>query len=64
MPKYGVPAEKIYLQVYPRFGNLVSASIPVGLCLAESEGELHRGDAIAFIPASAGIVTSVVQLTY
>jgi 3-oxoacyl-[acyl-carrier-protein] synthase III len=62
--KCGVPLEKVYLEVYPRFGNIVSASVPVGLSLAERTGALKRGDDIALIPASAGITTSVVQFTY
>ena len=60
----GIPAEKIYLKVYPQFGNLVSASIPVGLSLAKAEGKIKSGDPIALIPASAGVVGSVVQLTF
>ena len=64
MPKYGVPADKLYLEVYPAFGNLVSASIPVGLSQAATQGKIHRGDRIALIPGSAGIVASVVQLTF
>jgi 3-oxoacyl-[acyl-carrier-protein] synthase III len=64
MPTYGVPIEKVYLKVYPEFGNVVSASIPVGLCLAEEEGVLKRGDPIALVPVSAGLVASVVQLIY
>ncbi|MGL5940012.1 MAG: 3-oxoacyl-[acyl-carrier-protein] synthase III C-terminal domain-containing protein [Waterburya sp.] len=60
----GIPSQNIYLKVYPQFGNLVSASIPVGLSLAKAEGQLKRGNPIALIPASAGIVTSVVQLTF
>ncbi|MBV9389435.1 MAG: hypothetical protein JOZ78_23685 [Chroococcidiopsidaceae cyanobacterium CP_BM_ER_R8_30] len=64
MPKYGIPAQKVYLKVYPQFGNLVSASIPVGLSLAQAEGKLKRGDPIALIPVSAGIVASLVQLTF
>ena len=60
----GIPADKMYLQVYPQFGNLVSASIPVGLSLAKAEGKINSGDPIALIPASAGIVASVVQLTF
>lgn len=62
--QFGLPPEKIYLKVYPQFGNLVSASLPVGLCLAQTEGKLKRGDAIALIPASAGLVAAVVQLTF
>jgi len=64
LPKYGVPAERIYLEVFPRFGNLVSASIPVGLCLAQKQGVLERGDQIAFVPVSAGMVASVVQTVF
>jgi 3-oxoacyl-[acyl-carrier-protein] synthase III len=64
MPKYGIPAKKVYLRVYPQFGNLVSASIPVGLCLAQAEGVLKSGDPIALVPVSAGLVASVVELTF
>ena len=63
-PKWGVPKEKLFLRVFPEFGNLVSASIPVGLALAQKEGVLGRGDPIAFIPASAGMVASVVQCAF
>ena len=61
---YGVPLGRTFLEVYPRFGNLVSASVPTGLRLAQDEGLLQRGDPIALIPASAGMVASVVQLTF
>jgi acyl-CoA:acyl-CoA alkyltransferase len=64
LPKRGVPVEKIYLEVYPRFGNVVSASVPLGIRLAEAEGKLKRGDPICLVPVSAGLVASVVQLTY
>ncbi len=64
MPKFGVPVEKLYLKVYPQFGNLVSASIPVGLSLAQAEGNLKRNDPIALVPVSAGIVASLVQLKF
>jgi 3-oxoacyl-[acyl-carrier-protein] synthase III len=65
LPKHtNVSPVKIFLEVYPQFGNLVSASIPVGLSLAQTEGKLKRGDPIALIPASAGLVASVVQLIF
>jgi len=60
----GNPPEALFTSVYPRFGNVVSASIPVGLCLAQEEGRLREGDSIAMIPASAGIVAAVVQFTF
>nr|WP_321456633.1 3-oxoacyl-[acyl-carrier-protein] synthase III C-terminal domain-containing protein [uncultured Cohaesibacter sp.] len=62
--KMGIPPEKIYLSVYRKYGNVVSASIPVGLSCALEEGRLKRGDRIALVPASAGLVASVVQTTY
>ena len=62
--KMNIPLEKLYLKVFPNFGNVVSASIPVALTLAEREGELRRGDQVALVPASAGMVAAVVQFTY
>ncbi len=64
LARCGVPTDKIYLQIFPRFGNLVSASIPTALSLAEKERDLRRGDPVALVPASAGMVASVVQFTY
>nr|WP_319485441.1 3-oxoacyl-[acyl-carrier-protein] synthase III C-terminal domain-containing protein [uncultured Cohaesibacter sp.] len=62
--KMGLPPEKIYLSVYGTYGNVVSASIPVGLSCARQEGRLKRGDRITLVPASAGLVASVVQTTF
>jgi 3-oxoacyl-[acyl-carrier-protein] synthase III len=59
-----ISPEKMYTRVFPRYGNLVSASIPAGLDLALKEGLLARGDRVVFLPASAGMVFSVVQFNY
>ena len=56
--------EKLYTKVFPLYGNVVSASIPLGMQLALGEGRLKRGDKVVFIPASAGMVYGVVQFTY
>jgi acyl-CoA:acyl-CoA alkyltransferase len=64
LPKYGVPKERIYLGVFPRFGNVVSASIPLGMSLAQRDGVLERGDSVAFVPISAGMVASIVQTVF
>jgi 3-oxoacyl-[acyl-carrier-protein] synthase III len=64
LPKYGVPRERLYLEVFPRFGNVVSASIPLGISLAQEQHVLERGDDIAFVPVSAGMVASVVQTVF
>ncbi len=60
----GVPRDRMYLDVFPRFGNVVSASIPLALGLAQEQGVLSRGDGIALVPASAGMVASVVQTVF
>ena len=60
----GVKRDKMFLEVFPRFGNVVSASVPLGLALAEEMGSLRRGDSMAFVPVSAGMVASVVQTTF
>ena len=33
-----LPAEKMYAKVFPNFGNIVSASIPMGMYMALNEG--------------------------
>ena len=47
-----------------RLGNLVSASMPAAMVLAEADGRLRRGDRVALVPASAGMVFGVGQFTY
>jgi 3-oxoacyl-[acyl-carrier-protein] synthase III len=64
LPKYGVPKERIFLGVFPQFGNVVSASIPLGMSLAQQAGVLERGDSVAFVPVSAGMAASVVQTVF
>ena len=60
----GVRKGKVYGEVFPRFGNLVSASIPAAIVLAEAEGRLKRGDKVVLVPASAGMVFGVGQFIY
>ena len=62
--RYALPLDQIYLEVYPRFGNLVSASVPAALFLSQQDGTLQRGDQVALIPASAGMSAAVVQFRY
>ncbi|MCX5751916.1 MAG: 3-oxoacyl-ACP reductase [Candidatus Saganbacteria bacterium] len=60
----GVDPRKNYVAVYPKYGNLVSASIPVAIDMALKEDKLKRGDKVVFWPASAGMVFGIVQFTY
>ena len=54
---------KLY-DIYHRYGNCVTASIPAAMALAEQEGELCRGDRIALCTASAGMSFSAATFTY
>ncbi|OGC09946.1 hypothetical protein A3J90_02680 [candidate division WOR-1 bacterium RIFOXYC2_FULL_37_10] len=60
----GILPEKNYTKVYPNFGNLVSASIPVGIDLAEKENKIKRGDSVVLWPGSAGMSFCIAQFTY
>lgn len=60
----GIPLEKVYAKVFPTYGNIVSASIPMGMHMAMEEGKLKRGNEVVFMPASAGMVYSVVRFVF
>lgn len=61
---HSLPVEKMFAEVFPNYGNLVSASIPVGMDMALKSGRLKRGSKVVFCPASAGMVYSAVQFVY
>ena len=60
----GINPDRIWTEVFPSYGNLVSASVPAGLAGAIKSGRLKRGDNIILFPASAGMVYSVVQTRF
>jgi acyl-CoA:acyl-CoA alkyltransferase len=62
--RVGIPALKLFTDVFPLYGNLVSASIPMALHLANDRKALKRGDKVVLIPASAGMSHAVVQFEY
>ncbi len=61
---HSLPTEKMFAEVFPNYGNIVSASIPVGMDMALKSGRLQRGSKVVFCPASAGMVYSAVQFVY
>ena len=61
---HSLPTEKMFAEVFPKYGNVVSASIPLGMHMALESGRLKRGHNVVFCPASAGMVYSAVQFTY
>jgi 3-oxoacyl-[acyl-carrier-protein] synthase III len=54
----------MFANVFPTYGNIVSASIPMGMHMAMAEGRLRRGNKVVFCPASAGMVYSAVQFVF
>jgi 3-oxoacyl-[acyl-carrier-protein] synthase III len=62
--EHKVPAAKMYAKVFPNYGNVVSASIPMGMYMALNEGRLQRGHDVVLCPASAGMVYSAVRFQY
>ena len=45
----------------PRYGNVISASLPLGLRKAADEGRLKPGDDVVLIGASAGVSVGVAR---
>jgi 3-oxoacyl-[acyl-carrier-protein] synthase III len=59
----GIPLE-MYVRTHARFGNTVSACVPLGLSVAIDEGRLHRGDRVLLIVASAGLAVAFCTFTF
>ncbi|HXK60905.1 MAG TPA: 3-oxoacyl-[acyl-carrier-protein] synthase III C-terminal domain-containing protein [Acidobacteriota bacterium] len=49
---------------HARFGNTVSASLPLGLAVAEQEGRLTRGMRVLLVMGSAGVTTAFASFQY
>ncbi|WP_338848210.1 3-oxoacyl-[acyl-carrier-protein] synthase III C-terminal domain-containing protein [Massilia sp. W12] len=50
--------------VYPEYGNLVSASVPAALYLAQEKQAIKRGDRLAFWVGSAGMSFAACSFEY
>jgi 3-oxoacyl-[acyl-carrier-protein] synthase III len=61
---HSIPVDKMFSKVFPSYGNLVSASIPMAMHMALEEGLLKRGHKVVFCPASAGMVYSAVSFAF
>lgn len=47
--------DHLLYHIYPRYGNVVSASVPAGMALAIAEGKIKRGDRIVGWVGSSGM---------
>jgi 3-oxoacyl-[acyl-carrier-protein] synthase III len=53
-----------HYEIFPGYGNTVSASLPLAMSLAIDDGRLKRGDRVLLLVASAGITTGYATLTF
>jgi 3-oxoacyl-[acyl-carrier-protein] synthase III len=55
---------KQVFECHARFGNTVSASLPLAMAVAEEEGELERGMRALLLMGSAGVTTGIGSIEY
>lgn len=55
--------DKVF-QIYPHTGNLVSASIPTAISMAQAQGRLERGNRVGVWVASAGMSFAYSRFRY
>ena len=53
-----------YRSYFPEYGNVASASFPLGLWLAREDGRLKRGNSCVFICPAAGVQAGVMFFRY
>lgn len=61
MSKLNIPEGK-YINVVSEYGNMVSASVPMSLCLALDEKKIKEGDRIFLIGTAAGLTTNMLYM--
>lgn len=54
----------MFAKVFPSYGNLVCARIPMAMHMAIGEGRLKRDTKVVFCRASAGMVYGAVSFAY
>lgn len=63
MPRLGFPKGS-YVNRVPRYGNMVSASVPYALCEAIEEGRVRRGDLLLLMGTAAGLTVNFMLLRF
>jgi len=48
-----------YFDIFPTYGNVVSASLPLAISLAQREGRLKRGDRVLLVMGGGGLTTAL-----
>jgi 3-oxoacyl-[acyl-carrier-protein] synthase III len=61
--RLGLPYER-YVSTHERYGNTVSASVPLGMSIALEEGRLKRGDRVLVLVGASGITVGLATFTF
>ncbi|WP_022819691.1 3-oxoacyl-[acyl-carrier-protein] synthase III C-terminal domain-containing protein [Fusobacterium russii] len=61
MAKLNIPENK-YINLVSEYGNMVSASVPMTLCLALDKSKIKEGDKIFLIGTAAGLTTNMLYM--
>lgn len=61
MEKLGFEKEK-YINIFEKYGNMVSASVPMTLCYALENKKIKKGDTILLIGTAAGLTTNMLLM--
>ena len=59
----GIDRNSVF-ETHDRFGNTVSATLPLGMAVAEEEGRLKRGMQVLLLMGSAGVSTAMASFKY
>jgi 3-oxoacyl-[acyl-carrier-protein] synthase-3 len=61
--RLGLPSDRFFVNV-DRYGNTSSASIPIALCEAISQGRVHDGDKVVLVGFGAGLTWAAAAIEW
>ena len=61
--KLGLPYER-YVSTHADFGNTVSATVPLGMSVALSDGRLKRGERVLVMIGASGVTVGLASFTF
>lgn len=61
--RLGLPADRFVINI-DRYGNTSSASIPIALCEAITQGRINAGDRLVFVGFGAGLTWAAIALEW
>ena len=61
--KLRLPYER-YVSTHAQFGNTVSATVPLGMSIALSDGRFKRGDRVLVLVGASGVTVGLASFTF